>query len=126
MRTLFTDYEIVLGNVFVDRGSRETAKRPGVVSPLTLTMRGGTMVIDGTSVTLHDSTRTEWSLDDTLLMFLTQVTSGKYVPVGGNAGLFKVDGSVRLKTLLRHPAADKEMGELTVADVPNRVKAMRR
>jgi hypothetical protein len=54
------------------------------------------------------------------------VASGKFDPVGGNAGLFKVDSSERLKGLLRHPGADKEMSEITVADVASRLKAARR
>ncbi len=108
----------------MDRRGPSTAKTPGPAPPLIVTIYGGELVVDGTQVNFEDKSLTKWNQDDNLLMFLKRLKgeTNKFEPYGGSAGLFHVEKGQRVKSLLSHAEKDKELGQLTLDQVLQRVR----
>ena len=109
---IHTDYDLVPDQVFLSRGVGATRKDPGI-SPLRVTMYGGTLVINGATVTFRDLSQKRWTPgSDTLLFLMRDEPSTANTiesiaqnwrpglqPCGGAAGMFEILGGARLKAL---------------------------
>jgi hypothetical protein len=67
-RDVFTEYQLKLRQVVVDRGAFASTKAPGPTPPLTIVLYGGELMIGETRVRLNDMSLTRWKDGATLLM----------------------------------------------------------
>jgi hypothetical protein len=59
-RDIFTDYELSVGQIVVDRGTVGSAPRIGQLPAITVTLHGGDIVLSGVSVSLKEGSRLPW------------------------------------------------------------------
>jgi hypothetical protein len=123
---VYTDYEVKPERVIVDRAGPSTLKSPGPTAPIIVTIYGGELVVDGTQVRFEDKSLAKSNLNSDLLMFLKRLKgeTNKFEPYGGSAGLFQIEaGGQRVRSLLSHSEKDRELGQLTLSEVIDRVRA---
>jgi hypothetical protein len=76
---------------------------------------------------LRHKTLRNWNENGELLMFLKRVgnETNRFRPYSGGAGLFQIEDGQRMRSLLYHAESDKELGQSTLDEVIQRVKAHR-
>jgi hypothetical protein len=107
-KEVLTDYVIVPNRIIRDR---HPAERPKCGQGLTLTVAGGTMVIEGAELIVED-TDMELPVDRPLTLLLTRNDGGTYAIVGDVQGAFDMsDGQV--KHLLKRSKRADEYRKMT-------------
>lgn len=119
-RAIYTDYVVMPFQVHAQR-STPTRSTPGPTRPLTVTMYGGHMVINGANVTLRDGSLSEWASGARLLLFLKRSADGTYRVCYDVAGVFKVDGD-KVTSMVREPRAYRKLDGLALHKVKEEIK----
>lgn len=125
---VYTDYELRVEHVIRDRLGGSQVKRPGPTPPIIVTIYGGDLIVDGTPVHFVDMSLIRWKQDASLLLFLVSHRQGKengFEVCGGPAGIFEVDGA-RVKSALKHPEKDKEVGALALDEIAQKAVTVKR
>ena len=116
-RHILSDYEIQPGRVFIDRKTSFSRAAPGPANRLTLTLYGGQVEIEGTSVTLVDRSFSKRPAAGRYLMFLVEKPNARnaFQLFGGAAGLFAINGKDVVTSLRRQL---QKGDESDVSDIP--------
>ena len=126
-QSIFTDYQIIPRRMILDRSFTLMSTRPEQLPPLTLTVPGGEMLIDGVKVTLSDSGRVPWTQGADVLLFLLNRDDKRnfFWLHGSSAGAFEVGSDGRVKALSKgrkEPEIDGVELEQVVQKIAARVK----
>lgn len=113
---VYTDYDLHSDRVIVDRGAViATASTPGRIPPLSVTVFGGELSVNGTPVRVSDTSLKQWREGARLLMFLSKTKEpNRFRLYGGSAGLFEIDSIGRVTSLLNHPYRDNDVRGRTI------------
>jgi hypothetical protein len=127
-RRILTNYDVQPVRLLFDRDAIGILKQPEEMSPVSLTVFGGKLEIAGKVVWLEDTTRLAWDTDSVMLLFLKRddAGSGRYVLVGGNAGLNRLNEEQRVRSLLRHVGNDSELEGVSIDDLSQRIDLVSR
>ena len=121
--TIYTDYRLIPNQIISERGTR-TNTSPGPSKPVVVTLRGGEVLMEGTPVTLVDSTRKVVNENTPLLLFLKRrgQTEPLYEVYGAAAGMFEIDRENVLHSTVRNNQSGEFHG-LRVQEALTRIKA---
>jgi hypothetical protein len=119
-REIYTDYVVMPLQMHAQR-SVPTRSSPGPTKPLTVTMYGGHMVINGAGVTLTDGSLSEWQPAARLLLFLKRADDGTYRVCYDVAGVFRVDGE-KVTSMVREPRVYRKLDGIDMSEVKEKIK----
>jgi hypothetical protein len=117
---VLTDYEIVPSRVI---SNRRPAERPSFGQGLTLTVEGGTMIIEGVQVIVED-TDLELPEGKPLVLLLQRNDDGTLMIVGDVQGAFEVSKG-QVKHLMKHSQRAEEYSKMTPEELVGRLAAVR-
>jgi hypothetical protein len=109
-RDIYTDFALTPHQIVADRALATTRKSPGALRPITVTILGGELMVDGIPVRYDDMSRIKGNENASVLVFLRKTGDvSRFELCGDTAGLFEVDSSHRVTSLLKHPYKDKDV-----------------
>jgi hypothetical protein len=123
-RDIYTDYEFVPAQVVLDRLSGRSAKTPGQLAPMTVTLHGGEVIINGVTAKIVDGNLQPWTEGARLLLFLVRGHKRNSFSVYGSfAGMFEVDTTGRLRILISGGRVTKGLDGVQLDQVVKNIKA---
>ena len=124
---VYTDYQLQLVTTVSDRVAISSAKQVGQLSPVTVTLHGGTLLVNGVKVTVRGGGPTKWKPEADLLLFLRKSKStekqNNFVLVGSATGLYEVT-SAGLKSRVAGSRVHQEIDGAPVEQIVQRVKTV--
>ena len=122
-----TDYLVQPMRMLADRGG-PVRRAPGVTRMI-LTLRQGTIVINGVTVQFDDDNLASFASGDRFLLFLKRVEADRqqderFVPFSDIAGLLKIE-SGRTRSMVRTQGRGRDIDDMSVDAVTTRVLSVR-
>ena len=125
-RDIFTDYELSVSQMVIDRASVGVAPRIGQLPVITVTLHGGDIVLNGVNVSLKEASQVQWKEGSDLFLFLVRSGSkdkpNNFIPYGNAAGVFEVT-TAGLKALVSGGWSHDEIDGVPVDQMVQKVRA---
>ena len=120
---VYTDYALNPERVLLNRSKAPaTSAAPAQTAPLTITLYGGTVEVDGVPVTVRDGSQPASLEGKRLLLFLTRNTEkpNNYFVYGNAGGIFEVGANGRLKSVSTEQG-NAELDNMSVDELAQRL-----